>query len=158
MNYDLDEILASFSSVPYPGDENISIGASIEAQYVAHYFKGKRWSDLTVEALRNDYEGDPSACLSFMTHEAFRYFLPGYLKMALIQYDVADAIFDTVLFKLGGAANENTDLRLIVEGYNQAQLKAIAQYLQLLSAKICKFYPVDEAAAALDEFWGKYLD
>lgn len=153
-----DEIFNLFNNLPYPDDDNISDKNSIEASYVSNYFRGKQWDKLGVKELQEDYPGDPSACLSFMTPSAFRYFFPGYMKMALIEYDIADAIFDVVINKLVTTATDpNYYYRSIFEAYDHIYLNAIAKYLVVMSDKYCKHYPVDEAALALKSYWSKYL-
>lgn len=150
------EIFSHFLDVPPP--ETIASGRSIEATYVETYFKGKKWSELTVEQMCEHYQGDPAGCLSFMTPVAFRYYFPGFMKMALFQYDKADAIFDVVVSKLSIAANQPTaELRGIFEGYSRSQLRAIARYLMMLSENICRFYPSDLAAQALSSYWNRFL-
>lgn len=156
MKLEILEILSAFEDTKYPGDSNIARSASMEGEYVAAYFKGKNWTSLTVQSLRTDYPGDPSACLSFMTDQAFRYFFPGYMKMACLEYDSADAIFDVVVDRIFDAS-EGSRIREIFEDYDRAKLSAIAQYAELLSTEYCRHYPEDLAAIALSKYWHRYL-
>lgn len=154
----MDDVFEAFKDMPDNPPDKINMGDSIESLCVGNYFRNKSWLELNVIKLRESYPGDESACLSFMTPEAFRYFFPAYMRMALIEYDKADAIFDTVLSKLNIAAkDENSELRQIFLRYQIFQLEAIAKYLVLLSESICHLYPVNLATIALEEYWGQYL-
>jgi hypothetical protein len=156
MTPELKKIFSCFENIPYPGDENISHDNGLEAGYVVSYFKKRNWMSLNVQAMRTEYPGDASACLTFMTDDAFRYFFPGYMKVAFVEYNSADAIFDKVIFRLSDAA-ENLEMRVIFEKYDEAQLRAIAQYCVLLSEKYCRFYTDDLAAIAVSKYWHQYL-
>lgn len=155
MTPELQKIFSPFETMLYPGDDNISQGNSLEAGYVASYFKKRDWMSLNVQAMRTEYPGDPSACLTFMTDDAFLYFFPGYMRMACVEYDSADAIFDTVVFRLLDAA-EGLEVRDIFQKYDPAQLRAIARDCVFLSEKYCRFYPEDLAALAVSKYWHQY--
>jgi hypothetical protein len=78
---------------PYPGDDRLAGKASYcpsEYTYVAGFFRGKHWKDVTLEGLRSGYEGPPDACLAFMSAEAFRFYLPAFMLIAVRDYDRAD--------------------------------------------------------------------
>lgn len=159
MNMDkVKRILDLFLDIPYPDDGHIAMGASIEAGYVRSYFREISWQKLSVEHLWEFYPGDPAGCLSFMTPCGFRYYFPGYMKMALLQYDSADAIFDAVMNKLSIAAlDPNSELRSIFEKYEKKQLTGIAEFLTIISESIYKLYPVDIAEIAISTYWKRYL-
>lgn len=145
-----------FDDVTSPNDDNIALGNSFESGYVKSYFSGRNWRSIDVESLRESYPGDPAACLSFMTPDAFRYFFPSYLRMAYMEYDKADAIFDCVVGKLHAVAFEDSSLRRVFEGYEPHQLSAIAILVRQLSDAYCKYYPRDLAAEAFVKYWSKY--
>jgi hypothetical protein len=145
-----------FYNLNYPGDANLSASPSIEGKEVSRYFKGKNWADLRVDSMRADYAGDPAACLSFMTDDAFRFYFPGYMRMALLEYETADAIFDAVVSKIA-RASEPGELRRVFEKYDRPQLSAIASLTEVLSENFCRFYPVDIAKESLERYWTKYI-
>ena len=90
----------AFAERPYPGDERIAESDSRYESYEGHavtaFHRGKTWSEITLRHLVDDYAGDPSACLAFMTPKGWRYYLPAYLLIAL-QPDEADVIADAVV-------------------------------------------------------------
>lgn len=105
----------AFAERDYPGDERIADSDSRYRDYEGHavtaFHRGKRWQEITLRHLREDYEGDSTACLAFMTPEGWRYYLPAYLLIAL-EWKESDAIGDTVVFAL-------THPRARVESYSR---------------------------------------
>lgn len=87
-----EQVKSAFAGIPYPGDKNLVQGSSLEAKEIESFLKGKRWEDITLESLRSNPPMDPSACLSFMTREAFQYYLPAYLAITLDHKREADVI------------------------------------------------------------------
>jgi hypothetical protein len=79
---DLEALRASveraFAQRRYPGDERIADSdpryASYEGHAVTSFHRGKRWQKITLGHLLDDYAGDPSACLAFMTPEGWRHY------------------------------------------------------------------------------------
>jgi hypothetical protein len=93
----------AFAARPYPGDERIADKdprySSYEGHAVTAFHRGKRWHEVTLRHLLDDYPGDASACLAFMTPEGWRYYLPAYLLMALA-WDESNAVGDAVVGSL----------------------------------------------------------
>ena len=56
------------------------------------FFAGRRWEDVSLDVLRDEYDGDASACLCFMSPQAFWYYLPAYMLIAIDAYDEADVV------------------------------------------------------------------
>src|SRR5215210_5462243 len=90
----------AFAERPYPGDERIGESDPRYEDYEGHavtaFHRGKRWQEITLRHLFDEYAGDASACLAFMQPEGWRYYLPAYLLMAL-EWDEADVITDAVI-------------------------------------------------------------
>ncbi len=82
----LRQIRVAWEKMPYPGDDNLAGKTSAcpsEYTYVADYFRGKQWTKGNLTGLQRDYAGPENACLSFMSAQAFRYYLPAYMLMAV---------------------------------------------------------------------------
>lgn len=82
----------TWADARYPGDDKIAddtSGYHLECNQVAAFFRGKDWHEITLRELAR-YDGDGSACLSFMSPSAFRYYLPAYMLIALEDYSDAD--------------------------------------------------------------------
>ena len=126
-------ILEAWSDAPYPGDDAIAYdqsGRHLECALVAGFFRGKRWKDVTLAALRS-YRGDASACLAFMSPQAFRYYLPAYMLIAIDDYAEADVIADSALNMLTpGELQEYWNER--AKGFSQRQREAILSFLNCL--------------------------
>jgi hypothetical protein len=90
----------AFANRPYPRDKRIADAdpryEDYEGHAVAAFHRGKRWQAITLRHLLDEYAGDPTACLAFMTPEGWRYYLPAYLLMAL-EGNEAGAITDAVI-------------------------------------------------------------
>lgn len=93
-------IESAFAARPYPGDDRIADSDPRYERYEGHgitrFHRGKSWREITLRHLLEDYDGDPSACLAFMTAEGWRYYLPAYLLIAL-EWETADAVGDAVV-------------------------------------------------------------
>jgi len=86
----LREVIDSFSDVAYPGDDRIVEGFSgedLERQRIAEQFRGHRWAGMPLEVLIEN-----TGALAFFTPEAFRYYLPAYILVALSLYEDANTI------------------------------------------------------------------
>lgn len=79
-------ITLAWIDAEYPGDGQLAGRDSCcgEYGYVADFFRGRHWRDVTLESLK-DYAGPPDACLSFMSGAALRYYLPAFMLIALTE-------------------------------------------------------------------------
>ena len=98
---------------------------------VEEFFRDRSWPEITLESLQDTYPGPPDACLSFMSAEAFRYYMPGFMSIFLEHWDQADAIADATVFVLV----PTSDARLRAwqaerfEKFNSAQRRMIFDFL-----------------------------
>jgi hypothetical protein len=106
---------------------------------------------VTLDILVEDYVGDASACLSFMTIVGMSYYLPAYLLIACEQYHEADVISKELPSSLLMYAR-NDDLYKI-KSMDDAKQAAVAQVLEFL----VQAYDDEDAYEALEFFWGKFL-
>lgn len=147
---------AEFSNESMP-EASIVIGNSIEDMQVDGYFRDKKWTEITLDWL-NNYDGDSSACLWFMKPEAFRYYLPAYLKIALIHYQTSNTIPDTVVnILMQTALDRDSRFFGVLDELNLNQKKIVARFLDLMSKEYWHLYRPDSAKVALDEYWGRFL-
>lgn len=135
----LDVIHAAFQDMRYPGDEHLSWKTPqcpSEYLYVADYFKGKHWKDITLDGLRKDYPGPHDACLSFMSPEAFRFYLPSYMVIAVTEDTSDDNTVDSAEYALTPPkADLQTWWEQRIMGLTQAQQQAIIVFLEYLDAR-----------------------
>ncbi|WP_175964346.1 DUF6714 family protein [Burkholderia pyrrocinia] len=124
-----------FPNDPFPKGKSITNRSGIESCAVDDFFRGKKRFDITLKELREDYECDESACLTFMEPGAFAFFLPLFMKIATCDYDEADNIPDSLVYKLhrmatGGAKDW---LGEILGTYSKDQRDSIVDFLDEMS-------------------------
>lgn len=147
-----------FPGGPISSRVAITVGNSIEAEDISKFLANRCAEEITLDILDLLYPHDPAACLAFMTPEAFAYFLPAWMKIALDDYDVANTIPETIISYLLALAEGKDPERLstINASYTREQLGAVAKFLREMSVKYWHFYPSDDALKALMLYWHKY--
>ena len=153
----LIEVAFGHSDPPTPS--SLVSGESIEAQQIRDFFVAKTWQQITLSSLQNQYIGDGSACLWFMTPEAVAYYLPSYLLLSCLEYYEADAISSEFVFKLAQVAcGEVNNISVGLERMTAAQNTVIARALRYIETEFESQHPVNNAKKALDLRWQKYLE
>ena len=142
----------AFPHSPVPTRNDIwpkSRGRHLEADQVADFFAGKKWTEISLLSLQNEYIGDGSACLCFMNPKAFRYYFPAYMLIAIQDYDNADVIADSAV----NALIPTPDLRSWWEertsGLNAAQRSVITTFLHFMQEQHAEDYPCHGPKEAL---------
>ncbi|GAB7127771.1 hypothetical protein JCM19000A_22780 [Silvimonas sp. JCM 19000] len=151
-------IQSYFGKEPPPQVNLIVDNNSLEAQSVRDFFAGKSWWDISLGDLQNSYQGDGSACLTFMSAPGFIYYLPCYMEIVCKNFYEADAISAEFIPKLirpiqDSAHKHHAALRTL----ESTQHRAIAEFLKFVSEHYLKHEAHDEAAEALGLFWADYL-
>jgi hypothetical protein len=146
-------IQRGWDAAPYPGDDNIAYradGYNLECIQVADFFRGRSWKDITLKALKA-YRGDRSACLSFMSPDAFRYYLSAYMLIALDNYADADVVGDSAVNALTPQPRGPLQQFWIerASGFTQEQKSAIVAFLQHMAFEHEADYPVHGPKDAL---------
>jgi hypothetical protein len=114
--------------IGYPAD-----GLHLERDAVAQFFAGKDWRDVSwVELLK--YDGDRSACLSFMSPAAYRYYLPSYMLVALDHYLESDVSADSAWWSLSPPTDPMLEQYWAdrVAGFSRLQKDAIFSFLEFM--------------------------
>ncbi|WP_155641025.1 DUF6714 family protein [Burkholderia pseudomultivorans] len=130
--------------------------SGIESCAVDDFFRGKRRFDITIKELKESYECDESACLTFMEPAAFSFFLPLFIKIATCDYDDAGNIPDSLVYKLHRMATggENDWLNEVLRTYSKDQRDIIIDFLDAMSRTEWRYHVPDlafEAARLLRE-------
>jgi hypothetical protein len=156
-----EQIITRFSDIAYPGDDNITVhrGRHLEKEEIARHFRGRRWQEISLEGLQSDYPGDASACLAFMTVEAFRYYLPAYLLILIDDFGHADVVYDSTIRKLtrSGDPAEKQLFHERFDAFSDQQKSTIAQFLERMSFHHGGQRAVDFAKVAVDSYWRNFL-
>jgi hypothetical protein len=160
------QIEQAFADNVYPGDDKLVSCGCYECSELAAAFQGKYWTELTDVAFLRLYE----AGLSLFQQEAFRFYLPAYIRAALVDPGTADFILEGISFSLTPPHlmtyiyNDSEPQKLTraqhrfqsrVEGFTREQAAAIKAYFELFAF----LYPNDAKFDQLDEvipFWDKY--
>lgn len=119
-------IKAAFEDVPYPGNQSIvneDDGDQVERRAVRTVYEGRSWQQIANDAdiLRNS---GAVAALGFMTPQAFRYYLPAFMKLTVEHYKRTDIDPDSVAFYIGEHASK--------VGFNIQQWEAIKDFLEFI--------------------------
>ncbi|BCM89691.1 hypothetical protein IAD21_01538 [Abditibacteriota bacterium] len=158
-------IWAAFDDVSYPGDDNIGIlGGRDDAKRVTEWYRGVDWRSLTPDTIW-------SFGLSWMTPEAFHYYLPAYL-LAPID-DGADAYEFTLNSLTPPFActdypqNYKDHFQNIVDIMTLPQKRAIQDFLLFNLEEAIELQKTDESPDFYDseikqlrfalEYWGQAL-
>ena len=153
-----DAIVNRSPGIPqYEGDEK---------SVVQRFFAGRDWRDMTHRAMREGLTTPEDAALTFMVPEAFRYFLPAYMLVALEEYDISDITGDAAVLGLipdlseltGNASNPESWFSRNIRGFNGAQRQAIAGFLLAMQEVHGHEYPQHSSPmAALERYWARFL-
>src|SRR4051812_38262225 len=88
-------IVETFGGMPYPGDEQIVVdhpGYNGEREEIKSALKGRHWRDLSFEILDS-----LRVALLLVSPEGFRFYLPAYMIISMMDYYRADTIPGTVI-------------------------------------------------------------
>jgi len=156
-------IFRDFSTLPSPGNNiTVPFHGDLERAAIDAFFHGKRWQDIGLDDLRNGYKGDESACLTFMTPQAFRYYLSAYLLFCLEDFREArmSNLLPGTIWWLELDENNRENAALFFDrfdGYNEAQKRDIALFLKQMSEHHGEDFAEDYADLALKRYWSRYL-
>ncbi len=128
----IKDIEAVFGPLAYPSGP---LTDSCYDEGIAAFFSGKRWQELTIIELRRY-----SAALSFLQPEAFRYFLPAFMRAELIDPASADVIGQSIVYKFAEpeafwAATYEQRLAL----FSAAEKRVILEFLDYMQTTYGQF-------------------
>lgn len=146
------EVEKAFKEGEVPDSSRIVVSLLPEPLQVRDFFAGKKWWDLTLEGFCDDYVGDSSACLTFMTPLGIEYYLPAYLLMATERYEDGDVLTQSLAYRLSLYISKDATYRLSLLSIEKQ--KAIANVLRFLWEE----YEDEGAAEAIEAFWGRFLE
>jgi uncharacterized protein DUF6714 len=87
-----------FGRMPYPGDEHIvydNSGAHLECEEIKSALKGRHWRDVSFETL-----DELRSALSFLSPAGYRFYLPAFMVLSIVDFQRADVIPDVVIRSL----------------------------------------------------------
>lgn len=172
----LKQIEEAFSEIYHPGDENVFVRLHEndvdydELDYNA--FRGLHWKSLTLDFL---LQFDAKAILSYFTHKAFQFYLPGLMKVILQnpweaeELGIRDALVCIMcpIGKVGRNENEdhetgnhiadnsntlwNAAWKQRIDSFTEKQLNVFCSFLEFMSTYYHSPMTEDDA---LRIYWG----
>ena len=130
----VQQICIAFADTRYPGDRNLVYDNSdyhLACKAVRGRFLEKTWKGVDTTLMKAAWGGD----LSFLSPEAFRYFLPGFMIATLTTANREQRCDETLLFHI--APRETDDTQLIrgdfarIDGFTLEQRDAIRAFLHV---------------------------
>jgi len=131
----------------------------LEREAISKFFGCKQWTEISWQSLSEEYSGDPAACLALMSHDAFRYFLPAYLRLCVVWGLGADATYGYTIDHLTPSKSLRSadEFARVFSEFTEEQNQAIASVLLHLSSLDKDRASWDDASDALDEYWRKFV-
>ncbi|MEO8393155.1 MAG: DUF6714 family protein [Chloroflexota bacterium] len=169
------QIEAAFADTPPPKAETYVI-VNYACEFLTRNFTGKHWGEITGDLLFKQRE-----CLSYLTPEAFRFYIPSYMLAVLLHPDKVDTLMDRIVTDLAPSSGQiwsndhNAHLLKQADRMSKRELEAILAFLDVYQkysvAKIAPFYDLwlppfmEERSRKLDceleeaiKFWSSIRD
>ena len=130
----------AFAKVQYPGSSNISAVGSIrhlEGEAIAQLLRGKTSEQVDLQFLKDNYSGDCSAILHFLSEPAFLYYYPSFLLISLKNFEQSDLLGLSSLYWFSKPNSEDEkivksidDHRALFDSDQIEAIHAVFSYLQ----------------------------
>jgi Uma2 family endonuclease len=123
----VEQIETAFVETPYPGDENISTDRD---EIDERILRSKHWRDLSLETIYKVRNG-----LSFLTPEAYRFYLPAFMRATLLHYYQVDTLSSSLISHLSPEkrGDQLYNFFLSMNGnFNRVEQQAIVAFLEAL--------------------------
>jgi hypothetical protein len=122
---------AAFGAMPYPGDDRIATnpGCCDECRYTDTFFKGRTWQQVVAakEELPTGWGG-----LSFLTPEAWGYYMPAYMALGLMPGIDNVAAWAVIALSPGRVGGLDEYFRERAEGFTPEQSACIRRFLEVV--------------------------
>lgn len=152
----VQEIEAAFTDTQYPGDNAIvplyeNQPHCPECAGLANNFRGKTWRSISLETLAWERSSLPP-----FTDQAFQYYLPAFLRAALLHRLETDTLWENIFYTLTppeeATGREMASFVGRINGFNAGQKAVLKEYM--------RFYLETETSydvpgkKRVREFWG----
>jgi hypothetical protein len=163
----------AFGGLPYPGDEHIvthNCGDCGDCERTKSALKGCHWRDVSLERVENVREA-----LTFLSPEGFRFYLPAFMIISLMDYDRADIIVIVVIGRLtlpcASDFDRTNEQRFAdyyrsgegehwfverVSGFDETQSKVIRQFLGYMRDAHSEELLSEDAEKAIERYWHQF--
>lgn len=153
----LEKLTSSFQTLPYPGDLNLvydNTGNHLECVEIQQAFAGKHWSELSQETLVRE-----NSALSFLTPEAFRFYLPAYLSIVVREFEKTDILPEVTVqyLTLPVEADDLNKLSYIQQESNETKLELSQFLIDELSRSNQRVHQFMERMSGLNQQQGQAI-
>lgn len=154
-------IRSTFPSEPLPTIVVTASDGTDEAILARKMLSGHNWHSLSFADMAPHWEGANVAdALTFLTPEAFRYYLPAFMLLALEEgkQKTVESI-NSLINNLGGLMNGPIpDYKLsVLQGFSVAQKQTIAIFIKCTKELYKGLLIGDPLGELLTKYWGQYL-
>jgi methyltransferase-like protein len=120
----------------------------LECVDIQQAFVGKHWSELSQETLIKE-----NSALSFLTNEAFRFYLPAYLSIVVRKFEETDILPDVTVqyLTLPVEADDLNKLSSVQEESNELQFELSQFIMEYLSRSNQKVHLFMERVSGLNQ-------
>lgn len=153
----LEKLTSSFQRLSYPGDLNLvydNTGNHLECLEIQQAFVAKHWSELTLETLVRE-----NSALSFLTPEAFRFYLPAYLSIVIQEFEKTDVLPEVTVqyLTLPVEADDLSKLNYLQQESNEIQLDLNQFLIEEISRSNKKVHRFMERMSGLNQQQGQAI-
>lgn len=145
------QVELAFASVPYPGDDKIVAHPNTSlASHLPALLAGKHWKEVPLEVIIQE-----NLSLALFTPEGFRFYLPAFLRAALLYPDQVDILPSNIFSRLTPPDEEiqMQDFLNRVNGFTQEQIESIKAFVKMY-VSIESSYP-DPRQDKASSFWNQ---
>lgn len=143
----------AFGNVPYPGDEQIvrdNSGFHLECEKIKSLLKGKDWRDVSFDTLKR-----LRSALPFLSAQGFRYYLPAFMVMSIINFHESDIIPDEVIRTLTLPDAADVDrIQKLATLYPEMQPFPSEEWLQILKTMVNTYNNGEQERAFFERISG----
>jgi hypothetical protein len=142
----------AFPKEPYPKEFPITYKDTFEGSEeheIAQAFYGKSWEE--IDSKTAWYH---SAALVFFTPQAYRYFLPAYLKLCVTNWRDVDHAANAVIYSLELPNKVKNRPRFfeVVDEFTDVQKNVIAHFLEYIDKTYGENFPIHGPSIALNSY------
>ena len=127
MNKLIAKIYEAFSSVPYPGDDQLIEHLCDECFRLRDDFKGKKPIDIDTDTISYHFDSLP-----LFSAEAKRYYLPAYLRESIL--NPGDSVTDFLILTFDSDHRWNPK-----GGFTKEQIDVVNQYFSFIETHLDEF-------------------
>jgi hypothetical protein len=142
----IDAIRHEFADLERPLPDKIAARDEnplcLEALAVEKFFANYCWQDIRWETLEA-YRGDRTACLYFMSPEAFLYFFPAYMIMTLLDIKADTGLLDQIVSLTYGRETDSRFFKLMQKSYDLRKKKCVGYFLMQVNERFVRSFGGD---------------